>query len=336
MDRKAGVFEVALSLKGARVLVTGGTGFLGSHLVRRFLKEGCQVRATYYQNCPFIEDDRVEFVKADLTDKAQCHQVTEDLDYVFMCAAVTSGIEVITTTPLAHVTPNVVMNAYMLEAAYTQRVKKFCFISSNCVYPPAFDRAVTEEEMLAGDPYDIYFGAGWMKRYSEILCQTYAEKIQNSMPVLVVRPTNIYGPCDDFHPRTSHMMAALIRKVVERQRPIEVWGSGDEVKDLIYVSDFVDGTLAAFQIDDAYLALNLSYGCGYSVREVIEAIVRVDGFDDAEIFYDKSKPVAIPKRLVDNRLAKEKAGFEPTISLEEGIARTVRWFRENRNTWAKV
>ena len=131
--------------------------------------------------------------------------------------------------PLVHITPNVLINTLMLEAAHRARVARFCFISSGAAYPPTADRPVREEEMFDGDPHDVYFAAGWMKRYAEILCRTYAEKIPQPMLTVVVRPSNVYGPYDKFDFAVSHVTAALIRRVVERQSPLEVWGTGEDI-----------------------------------------------------------------------------------------------------------
>ena len=120
--------------------------------------------------------------------------------------------------------------------------------------------------MFDGDPHDVYFAAGWMKRYAEVLCRTYAEKIPNPMPTVVVRPSNVYGPYDKFDFAVSHVTAALIRRVVERHSPLEVWGNGQDIRDLIYVDDFIEGMLAAFATDRPYLAVNICAGAGHSVR----------------------------------------------------------------------
>ena len=204
---------------GERVLVAGGTGFLGVNLIQRLLERGVSVRATLFERAPVITDERVKYVHGDLRNMEDCRKAVEGIDTVFMCAANTSGAAVMALTPLAHVTPNVVMNAQMLEAAYFAKVKKFVFISSSAAYPPTGDRPVREEEMFGADPYEVYFSVGWMKRYAEILCRIYAEKIKNPMPVLVVRPSNIYGPFDKFDFKRSHVTTALIRRVVERQKP---------------------------------------------------------------------------------------------------------------------
>src|SRR4029453_10767973 len=121
--------------------------------------------------------------------------------------------------------PNVLINTLMLEAAHRARVARFCFISSGAAYPPTAGRPVREEEMFNGDPHEVYFAAGWMKRYAEVLCQTYAEKIPNPMPTVVVRPSNVYGPYDKFDFAVSHVTAALIPRVVQGPRPPEVWGN---------------------------------------------------------------------------------------------------------------
>jgi GDP-L-fucose synthase len=270
----------------------------------------------------------VEHVAADLTLRDDCRRAVDGMDFVFMCAAATSGAAVITATPLAHVTPNVVMNAQVLDAAYTAGVKKLLFISSSAAYPPTANRPVSEDEMFAGDPYDVYFGAGWMKRYAEVLCRLYATKISRPMPTVVVRPSNAYGPHDKFDFETSHATAALLRRVVERHRPLEVWGTGEDVRDLIYIDDLIDGMLRAFEHDAPHLVVNIASGRGYSVRQVLDTLLEVDDYRDADVRLDPSKPRTIPIRLVDTAYARHTLGFEARVDLREGLDRTVRWYRE--------
>jgi GDP-L-fucose synthase len=282
-----------------------------------------------------IREGSIEYTQADLTLMEDCRRVVEGVDYVFMCAANTSGAAVMATTPLAHVTPNVVMNAQMLEAAYQAKVKKFLFISSSAAYPPTGDRPVREEEMFEGDPYESYYSVGWMKRYVEILCSIYAQKIKNPIPTVVIRPSNIYGPYDKFDFGTSHMTAALIRRVVERHGPLEVWGTGKDVRDLIYVDDFIEGMLLAFEKANGYLAINIAAGQGYSVKHVLQTILEVDGYTDADVRFDPSKPTMIPIRLVDTSLAKQRLGFQVRTPFRAGIRKTIEWYRENHPEWSK-
>jgi GDP-L-fucose synthase len=274
-----------------------------------------------------IVDEAIEYVRADLTCKDDCQQVVEGMDYVFMCAANTSGAAVIASTPLVHVTPNIIMNAQILEASYFAQVKKFVFLSSNAAYPPSGDRYVKEEEMLNGDPYETYFGVGWMKRYTEILCRMYAEKLRNPIKTVVIRPSNIYGPYDDYDFATSHVMAAMIRRVVERHNPIEVWGTGNDVRDLIYIDDFIDALILATEKLETFEPVNIALGKGYSLKEILQMIIDIDEYKNAKVVYDPSKPSMIPIRLIDNTKAEKLLGFKPKTDIKEGIRKTVEWYR---------
>ena len=315
-------------LKGSKALIAGGTGFIGANLALRLLAEGCQVRSTLNHRSPVVQDSSVEYVQADLTLMDDCRRAVEAVDYVFMCAANTSGAAVMSATPLVHVTPNVVMNAQLMDAAYSAGVKKFLFISSSAAYPPSDDRPVHEDEMFIGDPYDTYYSVGWMKRYAEILCLMYAQRLDPPMPTVVVRPSNAYGPHDDYEFGTSHMMAALIRRVVERHQPLEVWGTGDDVRDLIYIDDLIDGMLTAFERTDCYTAVNIALGEGHTVKQVLQTIIDVDGYTDADVRFDPTKPSTIPVRLVDTTRARTELGFEAKTGLREGIRKTVEWYRK--------
>ena len=310
-----------------KVLVAGGTGFIGVNLIERLLSLGAKVRATIHKNPKVLHDDRIEYISCDLSKMADCITATEGMDYVFLCAANTSGAAVMQNTPLVHVTPNLLINSQMLEASYFADIKKFIWISSGAAYPPTGERPVSEEEFFDGDPHDKYYPVAWMKRYTEILCRMYSEKLPRTMSTTVVRPSNVFGPYDDFNPETSHVTAALIRKVVERQNPLEVWGTGEDVRDLIYIDDFIDGLLLATQKIEGYDPVNIVSGQGYSVKELLQLILDVDSYSNVEIQFNTSKPSTMPIRLIDNSKAKKKLGFEAKTNIMDALSRTIDWFR---------
>jgi GDP-L-fucose synthase len=316
-----------MDFTGKKVLIAGGAGFIGTNLGLALARQGARLRLTTHEKPLQATIPGAEALPLDLRRPDDCARAVEGMDYVFLCAAHTSGAAVIRTTPLVHITPNVLINTLMLEAAHRAGVQKFCFISSGAAYPPTGSRPVAEAEMFDGDPHDVYFAAGWMKRYAEVLCRTYAERIPNPMPTVVVRPSNVYGPYDKYDFAVSHVTAALIRRVVERHSPLEVWGSGEDIRDLLYVDDFIAGLLAAFATERPYLAVNICAGEGHSVRQILQSILKVDGYDDADVRYDPSRPSTIPVRLMDNSLARKEFGFEAKTSLEEGLRRTIEWYR---------
>lgn len=316
--------------EGQRALVAGATGLVGSNLVKRLLDEGAAVRATLHRRDPVVADDRIEYVRVDLTRGEDCRGVVEGVRYVFLCAANTSGAQTIATTPMVHVTPNVLINTQMLEAAYEAGVEKFVWLSSTTGYPTSGDRPVREEEMFEGEPYEKYFFVGWMKRFTEVLCRMYGEKLARPMTTLVLRPTNIYGRGDDFEFATSHVLPALVRKVVERGRPLEVWGNGEEVRDVLYVDDMVEAIVLAVQKLDRHVAINIGLGQTYSVKQILAAILELDGYDDAQIVFDASKPTMIPIRRIDTSRAESLLGFRARTDLRTGLRRTIDWYRASR------
>jgi len=322
--------------KNKKVLVTGGAGFVGTNLILKLLEKQAQVRAAIHKKPPQIDppagetgNSKVEFIKANLTKQSDCKKVVQGQDFVFMCAANTSGAAVIEKTPLAHVTPNVIMNSLMLEAAHKAGVKKFLFISSNTVYPLT-DYAVDEDD-VNHTLYQKYFPVGWMKLFTEKMCEMYATYIENSMTTIVVRPGNIYGPYDDFEWETSHVLPALIRKVVERHNPIEVWGDGKDIKDFIYVEDLVEGLLLAIEKINTFDPINIGGGKPISIRQALKAMLKVDNFKNPKIFFNNSKPTMIPIRLININKAKRILNFTPKTSLEQGLTKTVTWYKNTRS-----
>ena len=310
------------------VLVAGGAGFIGANLIQRLLRLGANVRATLYRKGPVILDQGIEYLWCDLTKMADCEKAVSGVEFVFLCAAKTSGAAIIESNPLIHVTPNILINAQMLEAAYWAKVDKVIWLSSNVAYPPSGDRPVKEEELFLGDPYGKYFAAGWMKRYSEVLCRLYSEKLDRTMSTVVLRPSNVYGPYDDYDFGTSHMTAALVRRVVERHDPLIIWGNGEDIRDLIYVDDFIDAMIMAADKIDSYDPINIGLGRGYSVKQVAQLLLEIDGFTDARIEFDHSKPSMIPIRLLDTRKAERVLEFRATTGLREGLVETIEWYRE--------
>lgn len=314
--------------KSKNVLVIGGAGFIGSNLIERLLSFGANIRSTIHHKKPVVINDNVEYIKCDLLNMDDCKKIVKDIDCIFMCAANTSGAAVMASTPLVHVTPNIIMNSQILEASYINKIKKFIFISSSAAYPPSGNIPIKEECMFNGDPYNTYFGVGWMKRYTEILCRLYSE-LKEPMKTLVIRPSNIYGPYDKFDPSVSHVMAATIRKVVERHDPIQIWGTGNDIRDFIYVDDFIDGLLLATEKIDRFDAINIASGSGYNIKDILQVALETDEYDNAKILYDSTKPSMIPIMLVDTEKAEMLLGFKARIDIKEGIKRTIEWYKHS-------
>ena len=310
---------------GKNVLITGGAGFVGANLVKRLVEMGANVRATLHKKKAIIKDNRIEYVQCDLQKPEDCAKVCQNMDYVFLCAANTSGAAVMEKTPLVHLTPNLIMNALMLEAAFTAGVQKVLFISTNTVYPVT-DYPVKEDD-VTNEFFEKYFIVAWMKRFSELMCEMYATRIKTPMQTVIVRPANIYGPLDDFEWETSHVLPALIRRVVERHDPISVWGDGKDVKDFIFIDDLVEGLLLAMEKISGFDVVNIASGNEYVLSDLIEKMIRIDGYDNAKIIFDTSKPTMIPKRLINPSKAKKILGFRAKTPIEEGLKKTFDWYR---------
>ncbi len=306
------------------VLVAGGAGFVGTNLIDKLVSIGANVKATLYANNPIKKHNEVEYIHCDLTNSSETKKICQNIDYVFMCAANTSGAKVISNTPLVHLTPNILMNMNMLESAYENRVNKFLFLSSNTVYPLT-DHAVKESD-VNNVFYDSYHIVAWMKRFTEIVCDMYSTRISKPMNTLVVRPGNLYGPYDKFDWEKSKVIPALIRRAVEKHDPFEVWGDGMDLKDFLYIDDFIDGILLAMESINNFQPINIAYGSAVTIKDVLKEILIATNYKDAEIIYDESKPTMIPKRMIDIRLAKTKLNWYPKINLKVGIQKTVDWY----------
>lgn len=322
--------------KNRRVLIAGGRGFIGSNLVERLVNRGAIVTITQKDLLIFSEMMKLNIYKengysvipVDLLRKNDCEFITKDQDIVFMCAAVTHGAAFMKENPLALVTSNIIMNSQMLDASYKNDVKKFVFISSSSAYPDTKEIPTKEEDMNIGDPTDCYYPVGWMKRYSEILCKTYAEKIKKTMQCIVIRPSNIFGSNDDYNFETSHVTASLIRKVAEHHDPIEIWGDGNDIRDILYINDFIDGMLIATEKLDKYDPINIGYGKAFSVKEILNMLLEIENYNP-KIIFNKDKPSMIPIRKIDISKAEKLLNFKPKIDIKDGLKKTIKWYKEN-------
>ena len=310
-----------------KALVTGGAGFLGSNLVEKLIEQNFDVRATLHKSPAQITNDKVQWVQCDLLNKDDCLAACKDREVLFVCAAYTAGAMVIEHSPLKFLTPNLMMNALLLEAAYESGVQKVVFVSSNIVYP-VVDKPMSEED-ANGEYFHKYHIAASMKTMSEQICQMYGEKIPKPIDVTVIRPGNMYGPYDDFNWQTSHVLPAFIRRVVERHNPISVWGDGKDIKDLVYVGDVVDGMLAAAKQAKGYNEYNIASGEGYCLSDLLSMLQEIDGYQEADVEYDMTKPTMIPKRLISIDKAQKELGYQPKVSIREGLAKTLNWYRKS-------
>ncbi len=311
---------------GKRVLVTGGAGFVGTHFVQALLEQGARIRVPLHKRPMIVPDPRIELMQADLTRLEDCKAVCRDMQYVIHAAGAVAAAGVTATNPMAAMTTNLVLTAQTLQAAWDMGVERYLVFGSSTGYPVT-SHPVKEEEMWSGPTHPSYFGYGWMRRYLERISEFAASK--SKLSIALVRPTAVYGRHDNFDPVTSHVIPALIRRAVAKENPFEVWGTGNEVRDFLHVTDLVRGCLLMLEKHAICDPVNIGYGRTITIRDVVRYVLKAAEHDNAQVRFDASKPTAIPVRTVDTSKAKRLLGFEPSVTLERGLADTVHWYRES-------
>lgn len=316
--------------KNKLVLVTGGTGFIGSHLVEMLVKDQAQVRVTYSSKPTNHLDavrDQVELVKADLLNPQDAKNACQDQEIVLNLAARVAGIEFNRLYPATMLRDNVLLQANVLEAARHQNVQRFLVVSSACVYPRDAAVPTPEEQGFAGEPEPTNAGYGWGKRFGELLGLKYQEEF--GMKIAIARPFNSYGPRDDFDPKTSHVIPALIRRVFANEDPLTVWGDGSPTRAFCYVTDFCRGLLLCAQNGVGKGAINIGTDEEVTIKQLVQTIVELSG-KNPTIVFDTSKPNGQPRRNSDNRKAEREIGFSAQVPLREGLQQTMDWYQKTQ------
>jgi GDP-L-fucose synthase len=299
------------------VCVTGGTGFLGSHIVERLKARGCA--------CIFVPRSR----DYDLRDRQTIRRMFSDArpDIVIHAAAVVGGIGANQLNPGRFLYDNAIMGLQLIDEAKEQGIQKFVQLGTVCAYPKFAPVPFREESLWDGFPEETNAPYGVAKKLLLLQCQAY--RTQYGLNSIYLLPVNLYGPRDNFDPETSHVIPALIRKCVQacqrREKQITVWGTGAATREFLHVSDCAEAILLATELYNKPEPVNIGSGGEISIQELLNLIVRITGFT-GDVVWDSTKPDGQPRRCLDVSRAEKEFGFRACISLEKGIRETVDWY----------
>lgn len=306
---------------GRRVCVTGGAGFLGS-----FVQEELRARGATEIFIPHFED-------YDLTQASDIQRMLADArpDVIIHLAALAGGIGANRERPAEFFYKNLMMGVPLMHAAWEQGVEKFVAIGTICAYPKFTPVPFREENLWDGYPEETNAPYGLAKKMLLVQAQAYRE--QYDFNAIYLLPVNLYGPRDNFNLETSHVIPALIRKMTEAQQrgdaEVVLWGDGSPTREFFYAGDAARGIAMAAERYNGPEPVNLGAGMEISIKVLAETIARLTGFD-GKVVWDTSKPNGQPRRGLDTSRAKEFFGFEAQMSFEEGLKRTIEWFKANQ------
>lgn len=311
--------------KDKKVLVTGGTGLIGRPLVEMLIARGAKIRIASLDD-PSRAHPQAEFFRVDLIHLNNCLEVCEGMDCVFNLVGIKGSPAMAAKKPASFFFPTLTFSANMLEAARRCGVKKYLYTSSVGVYAPA--EVFYEDDVWKTFPSPNDRFAGWAKRMGELQVEAYRIEYGWS-DVNIVRPANVYGAFDNFDPENAMVIPSLIQRAMEGENPLTVWGDGSPVRDFIHARDVAAGMILVMEKNPG-VPVNLGSGVGVTIREIVEVIASHLEVKP-KVVWDTSKPTGDRKRLMDVSRA-QALGFEPRISIEEGIGETMRWYRQNRKT----
>ena len=313
--------EIGKSLKGKKVLLTGGAGLVGSAFMKKLQDAGADILA--FQHVRTIpHSGTYEIIGGDLKDAESCKRACDGIHTVIHAAGVSGGSKKVTVQAIPMYTDNLLMNTQLLEAARISGVKQYLFISNSSVYAKS-DQPLKEEDAYSGFPENE---TGMVKRAGETQCTLYAKF--TDIKIAIMRAGNAFGPYDNFDLEASHVIPALIRKAVEKQNPYRVWGDGNVVRDFIFTEDIAEAGLFLLENSASAEPVNIASGRCVTIRQVTDIILKITGYDDAEIEFDTSAPPASKAKRIDIGKMRE-LGFRPPTSLEDGLAKTIAWFKEH-------
>jgi len=315
-----------------RVLVAGGAGFVGSHVVGLLVEKGARtvvidnLENGTLENLTHVRDE-VEFINGDLYNRDVCKNTSRGMDVVLNVAAKVGGIDFNQKHPGTMFRDNVLINTNMLEAARLNDVERFLVVSSACVYPRFCRIPTPETEGFEGVPEPTNDGYGWSKRMAEIQAGTYAREF--GMKIAIARPYNTYGPRDHYEPEKSHVIPALIKRVFDGENPLTVWGDGEQSRAFLYVTDLARGLLEVTEKYGEADPINLGTDDEIKIKDLVSLIINLSGFNH-KVYFDTSKPSGQPRRNCDNTKAMAKTGFRAKVKLEEGLKETIEWYVANQ------
>ena len=307
-----------MNWSGKKVLVTGGNGFLGSHVVNEL--KNLNVKDVF---TPASKD-------YDLRNRTDCKKVLKDIDVVFHLASTSGGIMFLKERPAEAFYDNIMMGVNLIHEAKEAGIEKLIITGAVSSYPKLAPIPFNEKNIWDGYPDETNAPYGIAKRTLLVQSQAYRQQFDFNSIILFL--TNLYGPKDHFDPTSATVIPALIHKISsakkQNDKSISIWGDGTPTRDFLYVQDAVRGLMLAAEKYDEGLPINLGSDQETTINELVNLISKITGFK-GQIKWDKSKPNGQPRRKVSNKLAEEKLGFKAETTLEEGLQKTIEWFQKH-------
>jgi len=309
-----------LDLKGQRIVVTGGAGFLGSFVVDKLRARGAEVFVPRKEDYDFVTLDA-------------CKRIYEDTrpQIVIHLAAKVGGIGANRENPGSFFYDNLMMGVQLMEQGRLHGLRKFVALGTICAYPKFTPVPFREEHLWDGYPEETNAPYGLAKKM--LLVQSQAYRAQYGFNSIYLLPVNLYGPRDNFDPASSHVIPALIKKCLDAidggDKSITVWGTGKATREFLYVEDAAEGIVLATERYEGSEPVNLGAGFEISIKDLVTLIVKLTGFE-GDLVWDTTKPDGQPRRCLDTTRAERFFGFRSTTKFEEGLKKTIEWYRKER------
>lgn len=311
--------------KGKKVLVTGGTGMIGRQVVDILVRGGAKVKIVSLDKLKVNE--KAEHVFGDLADFNFCKEISKGMDFVCHIAGIGASVKASEKYVASHFVPMLMMNTNMLEACRLNSVKKVVYTSSVGAYSPA-EVFKESDYRLDSNPMDF---AGWAKRMAEAQVEAYRTQYGLNN-FAVVRPSNVYGPGDNFDPKNSLVIPSLMYRIYHKEDPLVIWGDGSAIRDFAYSKDVAEGIILALYYGTPSGFVNLGSGQSYTIKDLVLAL---RSFLDFNYVFDPAKPTGVKKRIMDISLARETIHYNPSTKLADGLKETWDWFVKNPDEYNK-